>query len=200
MLLSNICYLHPDIYLRQTISYLYAMQYNRNNFHKHTFCVFNEVNFSEIASKQPNYTSDSGSAYYFTDEGVFRLSNHWGRAAKCKWRLQSTQDYDKRLRLGYAKWTDFQDDNSSEKLYFIEVDFEAKTAAYQHKNNFIGTELPIFRTASDASKMIKQIRNLLYSEDWARHFDMKIDDLREVIVSELVSTSKTLQQIKSGLL
>jgi len=176
------------------------MQYNRNNFHKHTFCVFNETDFSEIGDKKPDYTSSSGSAYYFTTAGVFRLSNHWGRAAKCKWRLQSAQDYDRRLRLGYAKWSDFHDDNSSEKLYFIEVDFEAKTAAYQHKNNFQGIGLPVFRTASDASKMIKQIRNLLHSEDWGRHFNRETDDLRKVIITELMATSKTLQQVKSGLL
>ncbi|MGK4568638.1 hypothetical protein [Flavobacterium sp. 3HN19-14] len=123
-----------------------------------------------------------------------------GRAAKCKWRLQSSQEYDKRLRLGYANWMAFHDDNSSEKLYFIEVDFEAKTAAYQHKNNFQGTELPVFRSASDASKMIKQIRNLLHSENWAKHFETGIDDLRKVIITELISTSKTLQKIKSELL
>ena len=62
--------------------------YNKTNFHKHTFCIFKEVDFETIQNLKPNYKSKSGSSYFFTDQGVYRLSNHWGRAANCKWRLE----------------------------------------------------------------------------------------------------------------
>ena len=175
--------------------------YGRHNFHKHTFCVFTEAPKSAIDGLNPNYTSDSGSVYYFTEIGVYRLSNHWGRAAKCKWRLQASGDaYDKRIRLGYANWKDFHDDNSHQKLYFIEVDFMLKTAAYQHVNNFQSESKPFLRTASEASKTIKIIRNIFHSDGWAKYYSGEIDTLREKIISELVNTNKTLPKIKAGLL
>lgn len=94
--------------------------YNKTNFHQHTFCVFQEVLLVEIQNLNPNYKSKSGSSYYFLEMGVFRLSNHWGRAANCKWRLESnTTQSTNRTRLGFANWTSFHNDNDIEKLYFI---------------------------------------------------------------------------------
>jgi hypothetical protein len=176
-------------------------KYDRSNFHRHTFCVFTEVPLSEVSGIKPNYTSKSGSAYYFTESGVFRSSDHWGRAANCKWRLQSPgKKASSRHRLGFAKWAEFHPDNDSEKLYFIEVDFDNKTVHYQHKSNFNTNGKAIFRTASETEKVIRQIRSLLTTESWARHFPIEINRLRKLIISDLIHSENSLQQIKSALL
>ena len=62
-------------------------QYHKNNFHSHTFCEFVAVESLPKIFSTPNYKSKSGSSYFFTEEGVYRSSNHWGRAANCRWRL-----------------------------------------------------------------------------------------------------------------
>lgn len=176
-----------------------AKTYNKTNFHRHTFCIFKEVPFSELEGLKPNYTSQSGSSYYFTQEGVYRVSNHWGRAANCKWRLQAlTNVSSDRTRTGYADWTAFHPDNDLQKLYFIEVDFDTQLVNYTH----VGTNPNIasmLRTTTETTKRIKQIRLLLKSDDWAKHLDF--DDLettRKQIIQELIVTDKTLQEIKKA--
>jgi len=173
--------------------------YNRTNFHRHTFCVFKEVNLSELAGLKPNYTSKSGSSYYFSDNGVYRVSNHWGRAAKCKWRLQAlTNSSSDRTKAGYANWTEFHPDDDVRKLYFIEVDFDTNTVNYNH----IGTNpgvLSMLRTASETAKRIKQIRLLIKSDEWAKHLDFDdLEDARKQIIQELIMTDMTLQELKKA--
>lgn len=39
--------------------------------------------------REPDYESASGSKYWLTDSGVYRVSNHWGYSiASCKWWLE----------------------------------------------------------------------------------------------------------------
>jgi hypothetical protein len=172
--------------------------YNRSNFHRHTFCVFREAALAEIENRSPNYTSKSGSSYYFTDDGVYRLSHHWGRAANCKWRLESDNLSAARMKLGFAKWSSFHKDNDTEKLYFITVDFETNKVNYQHKDSETYEEGLVVRTATATTKHIKTIRELLTQEAWAKHFDGKtIEELRTVIVSQLLTTNLTLHEIKN---
>jgi len=178
-----------------------SKEYNKSNFHKHTFCVFTEVPLNTVADTKPNYKSKSGSSYYFTETGVYRLSNHWGRAANCKWRLQNiNSSKNQESRLGFALWSEFQPDNDTEKLYYIEVDFDTNTVNYQHKANLKSGDITLFRTASETEKIIKQIRNLLTTDSWAAYYSMEISILRKHIVSEMIHTQKTLQQIKSALI
>ena len=176
--------------------------YNKINFHQHTFCVFTEVSFNEIDNRKVDYKSKSGSRYYFSENGVHRLSDHWGRAAKCKWRLEGAKgDKGNRERLGFSLWAGFQADNDTEKLYFITADFNFKTTNYQHKNNEAYSDKDILRTVADSTKIIKQIRNLFASDSWAKYFDSgDVDYLRNKIIEELISTNKSLQEIKSEIL
>lgn len=173
--------------------------YNSTNFHKHTFCIFREVSLEQLKGLKPNYTSKSGSSYYFTAEGVYRVSNHWGRAANCKWRLQALENVSSdRTRAGYADWIEFHPDNDVQKLYFIEVDFDSNAVNYNHigNNSNVG---PILRTATETTKRIKQIRLLLKSDDWAKHLDYEnLEDARKQIIGELIATDKTLQEIKKA--
>lgn len=172
-------------------------KYNRTNFHRHTFCVFQETDLIALENKLPDYKSKSDSCYYFTEDGVYRLSNHWGRAANCKWRLQRKDGFDtNRTKLGFAKWTSFCGDNDTEKLYFITVDYDTKFVQYQHKDSEEFQEELIVRTASATTKVIKTIRDLLTQEAWTKHFDMDISELRQKIIHQLITTDQTLPEIK----
>lgn len=173
--------------------------YNKTNFHRHTFCVFKEIRIEELIGLKPNYTSKSGSSYYFKDEGVYRVSNHWGRAANCKWRLQALDNVpSSRTRAGYANWNEFHPDNDIQKLYFIEVDFVGNVVNYNHiGNNPESTSM--LRTASETTRRIKQIRLLLKSDDWAKHLEYDhLEEARKQIIQELIATDKTLQEIKKA--
>lgn len=172
--------------------------YNRHNFHRHTFCVFQEKNLQAIEGLKPDYQSPSGSSYYFTSEGVYRLSNHWGRAANCKWRLQSSRNPVSRTRLGFALWSSFYPDNDTEKLYFITLDSN-QYVHYQHKDSAEFKPEYQLRTAPETAKIIKEIRNLLTTEAWANYFNQPIEVLRQEIILQLITTNKPLIEIKKSL-
>jgi hypothetical protein len=174
--------------------------YNRFNFYRHTFCVFEEVPFTTIEEKKADYKSKSGSSYYFTEEGVYRLSNHWGRAANCKWRLKVITSNPSRTKLGFANWNAFHSDNDIEKLYFITVDLESLIVNYQHKFSSEYQEKYVLRTASETTKIIKSIRDLLSNESWAKHFpNQDIKALRKEIIEKLMTTNQSLFEIKRAL-
>jgi hypothetical protein len=167
--------------------------YNPTNFFKHTFCEFTQV----IDFKFPEntyYKSKSESFYFYTDEGVYRKSNHWGRVANCRWRLlsdekiKSQNDY-----VGFAKWTDFYALNEAEKQFYIAVDFKNKSVDFHHK----GTKEDVFLFfAATAQKKAAQIRKLFLNDTWANYFDEDISTLRSQIISIFINSDKTLQEIK----
>ena len=165
---------------------------------KNTFCVFNEVEIKTVESLIPNYKSESGSQYFYTEKGMYRLSNHWGRLANSKWRLIASQpESTSKTKLGFAEWKGFYPDNNFEKLYYLEVDFDKQTINYQHKNNPNFDNKPILRNALDTAKRIKQARNILTLSNWAKYFNnQNINELRENIVNELIYTDKNLEEIK----
>jgi hypothetical protein len=173
--------------------------YNKTNFHKYTFCIFQEVASMAIADLQLHYKSKSGSSYYFTNDGVYRMSNHWGRAANCKWRLIPISGSSQRIKVGYARWSDFYPDNDFEKLYCIEVDYATATVHFNHKQSTEVTSDTVLRTALETTKLIKQIRSLLEETAWAKYLkEENIDLLRKAIIDELVSTNKSFMEIRKG--
>lgn len=60
---------------------------NQKNFFKNTLATFTGITEEQYdaTNNDPNFVSDSGSAYWYTDEGVIRYSNHWGYVASCIW-------------------------------------------------------------------------------------------------------------------
>ncbi|UOK41475.1 MULTISPECIES: hypothetical protein [Flavobacterium] len=164
---------------------------------KNTFCIFREVPLSEIEQLEERFKSESGSAYYYTVEGMYRLSNHWGRLANSKWRLLAMDPpTSSKIKLGFAKWEDFYPDNATEKNYYIEADFENQTANYFHKNCPDYNGINILRTTAETRKRLKNIRNILTLTQWATHYYQDIKELRKRIVYELINTDKTLEVIK----
>lgn len=175
--------------------------FSKNNFHKHTFCIFTEVSETEIQCLKANYSSKSGSEYWFTADGVYRKSNHWGRAANCKWRLQSNFLNNSRTKIGYARWSDFHPINDHEKWYYITVDFKSKTVQYHHKNTTTQTDLYL-RNASETTKRVKEIRALLSNNKKIQHwnFDGNFDETFEKALHYLANTDANLIEIKSQIM
>jgi hypothetical protein len=182
-------------------------KYNKSNFHKHTFCEFTEVEASTIPTIEWQYKSKSGSGYCFTAEGVYRSSNHWGRAANCRWRLisstkviSSSKINNSQNRIGYAKWTDFYPNNEIENIFYIEVNFDTNEVTFQHKNNpkYDGKE--VLRNASETAKVIRQIKEILESDAWSKYLDCEdIETARKTIIHKLITTTVPLNKIKMEL-
>lgn len=168
------------------------------NSFKNTFCVFQEVDKNALEYLEIQFQSKSGSSYYYTEIGMYRLSNHWGRLANSKWRLAPLEpETASKTKLGFASWEAFYPDNAEEKLYYLEVNYEKNTVNYQHKNNPDYDNKAVLRTSFETTKRIKQIRNLFNLTSWAKHFDYDdLDLLRKKIIQELIFTHKTLDEIK----
>jgi hypothetical protein len=168
------------------------------NSFKNTFCVFHELPLQKIEGLPVQYASKAGSAYYYTKSGMYRLSNHWGRLANSKWRLEPLEpETPSKFKLGFAPWTAFYPDNAIDELYYIEANFVANTVNYQHRNNPKYDKKAVLRTSFETTKRIKQIRNLQNLTSWAKYFDYDdLDLLRQEIINELIFTNKTLEEIK----
>ena len=87
------------------------------NSFKNTFCVFREIESKAIENLEVQFESKSGSLYYYTELGMYRLSNHWGRLANSKWRLEVAENNTaSKKKLGFASWDSFYPDNKEQKL------------------------------------------------------------------------------------
>jgi hypothetical protein len=169
------------------------------NSFKNTFCVFNELPLDAIEGLTIQYKSKAGSSYFYTKEGMYRLSNHWGRLANSKWRLEPMQETSfSKQKLGFALWTSFYPDNAEDKLYYLEANFDTKTVQYQHKKNPSYDQKAVLRTSFETAKRIKQVRNLFELTSWAKYFEYDdLDNLRMKIINGLIYTNKSLEEIKS---
>jgi hypothetical protein len=169
---------------------------------KKTFCVFIEKPLSEIENIPLAYHSPSGSKYYYTSNGMYRLSNHWGKLANSKWRLETTINVknESKFKLGYADFSSFLIDNDTEKLYYLEYKPTEKTINYQHKSSPNPDQKAVLRNTAETRKRIKQARNILNLTNWSNHFHFDdLDILRSKIIHQLIYTEKTLEEIKSEL-
>lgn len=129
---------------------------------------------------------------------MYRLSNHWGRLANSKWRLEALEpESESKIKLGFAPWDNFYPDNALDELYYLEANYLKNQVNYQHKNNPNYDKKAILRTSFETTKKIKQIRNLFALTSWAKYFEYDdLDALRKKIIEELIYTNKTLEEIK----
>jgi hypothetical protein len=97
--------------------------------------------------------------------------------------------------IGFAKWVDFYPINSTKKNYCIAVDFEKKRVKVQPLQD--NSTKSTF-TFSEAQQRMKQINHLLKEDSWAKYFDLEIEELREKVILELISSTKKLQEIKQS--
>ena len=172
--------------------------YQKHNFFKNTYCIFKAVDVSTLKDKKPDFTSRSGSIYYYTEEGVYRISSHWGRAATCKWRLQTETSIIKNgTKAGFAAWTSFCKDNEVEKLYFIQKSPFTQKFEYYHRDEPSYTDEYILRTAGDTRKVLRQLKAITTETKWAKYVPHDdLEDLRTFLIDGLITSSKTLQELK----
>jgi len=170
--------------------------YTKYNFFKHTYCEFQEVSEDFFKDNPTHFKSKSDSRYHYTSEGVFRYSDHWGRVANCRWKLLANDNYkSQENHLGFAKWSDFYAINNTEKLFYLQVDFKLKKVNFKHKEIDASDKNFLF-TAQEAQKRQKHIRVLLKEDRWAKYYDQGIEELRSSIISEFISSNRTLQELK----
>ncbi len=132
--------------------------------------------------------------YFYTDEGVYRKSNHWGRVANCRWKLIANKNYKNQNTVtAFAKWDDFYPINSSEKNFYIDVNFDKKTVVIRPKKE---KEVLYLFSLSEAQKRSKQIMHLFKNDKWAKYFDNDIEILRVKIISDFINSNLALSEIK----
>lgn len=169
--------------------------YNQTNFFKHTFCEFTQVN-DFVFPENTHYKSKSDSVYFYTDEGVYRKSNHWGRVANCRWRLLSNKKIkSQNFYTGFAKWSDFYPLNETEKQFYITVDFETNSVNFYHKAT---KESAFLFFAEAAQKKVEQIRKLLSDDKWTKYFEQESYLLKKNVVNQFINSNKSLQEIKNN--
>lgn len=171
--------------------------YSKLNFHKHTFCIWNEVLFSEIAEMKISYVSQSGSQYIFTDKGLYRISNHWGRVANCHWRLIPLVQFKNQHDIvAYANWSDFYSNDDTSKLFFIKIDEKLEVNFY-HKQTLENPKEVVLRNAKETAKTIRTIKEVLTDDNWARHLSyVDLEALRKEVIAELIDSNKSFLEIK----
>lgn len=145
-----------------------------------------------------SFKSKSGSTYITTNIGIYRISNHWGRVANCRWRLDALSDYkNQNTAVGFAKWSDFYPINETSKLYFIKVNFEDNTAEFFHKNSIDYYGKATLRTSSETTKIIKIIKTMLNETSWSKYYEFEnYQQLQRELISELIYTEKTFIEIR----
>lgn len=160
--------------------------------------MWREVSEEVLETLEISYTSSSGSRYVFLEEGVYRISNHWGRAANCRWRLEALAGYKNQVtRIGYAQWRDFYPNDEESKLFFITVDSFAAMVTFHHRDSGIHRGQSILRTAAATAKRIALINKVVTEDDWAKHLRFSsMNDLRREIVEELLTTDASFITIK----
>ncbi len=170
--------------------------YPKINSLKNTFCIFQEVDPDLILDRKPDFVSKSGSQYFYDKDGLYRVSNHWGRFANAKWRLVDHGLSTLKVKVGFAKWDGFYPDNNHDLLYFIAWNRETNEINYQHKLLPIYDGKAVLRTSADTQKRLKNARNILNLTQWAKYFEEDITVLRTKIIHDLIYTDVSLEDIK----
>lgn len=172
------------------------MKYHKFNFYRSTYCEFEMQNINFFDDMKAHFQSKSGSYYYYTEDGVFRYSNHWGRVANCRWKIQGIDNYkNQQYYVGYANWSSFYPLNSIDKVFYLEVDYTKAKASIKRVEE--GLENNHFLMNSElVHQRLKQVQTLFKEYKWARYYEEDIDVLRKKIINKLITTNKTLQQIK----
>ncbi len=174
------------------------MNYNQKNFHKKTFCVFTEVPIEIITPLQLAYKSKSGSAYYFTTDGVYRLATHWGRVANCRWKLRSNElKVNQVSRLGYAAWTDFYPLDELQKMFFVQHHSVTNRFSILHRDGNVPIRDAKLRTLNEAIQIVKQCEKLVVSNDWAKYLDVEnLEELKKHWIEKLLNSDTSLANLK----
>ena len=125
-------------------------KYNQNNFHNNTCGVFTKC---KPPFRVSDFTSESGSKYWFANGGVIRLSTHWGKISSCLWTLDPERENTKKEACGFCSFSDFTEN--------LEVELDP--------DMFLGLDRPyvgqIINTTNGATKEKSKVR-ITYSDEY----------------------------------
>ena len=172
------------------------MKYHKFNFYRNTYCEFEMKNVDFFKEMKAHFQSKSGSYYYYTEEGVFRYSNHWGRVANCRWKIKGIEEYkNQNYYVGFANWSDFFPLNNTDKAFYISVDFQEEQAKIcRILNDNIGEHF--LMTSEMAHQKLKSIREVFKDVKWMSYLKEDNKSIQKRVIEELISTNKSLQIIK----
>lgn len=170
--------------------------YHKFNFFKHTYCEFKQIESSFFDNNQVHFKSKSGSHYSYTEEGVYRYSNHWGRVANCRWKIEGVDDFkSQNYYVGYAKWSDFYPLNATDKVYYVMVNYKTQQAKIVRMS--AEEEVSQYLMHSDlAHKRLKEIQTLFKEYKWAKYINAPIDEVRKIIIEQLIDSNIALAILK----
>lgn len=100
--------------------------YTKNSFFLATQALFQQCT---KRTDEPDFVSPSGSRYWFTQEGVYRQSNHWGFVRTCRWFVTRPQRLPRGggsdVYTGFCRWDEFRPATAC-----IDFDFAYRTMPY----------------------------------------------------------------------
>lgn len=135
-------------------------------FNKENFFIYSEANWTkqqneETINTKPDYTSGSGSKYWYTEDGVYRYSDHWyDGVASCNWFLNN--EICKEYASGFCKWEDFKDVDTEITVYFKKEENYSKLSNCIIFDNYDNTKMA-YITIKMNRNMIKDGR-IYYKE------------------------------------
>lgn len=100
--------------------------YTNNNFFMNTNATFKPCAHPD---READHVSRSGSAYWYTDEGVIRVSNHCGNeVASCNWSMIGDEhkyacEDNEGFRAGFASLEDFEENQALEVWIYNCLEF-----------------------------------------------------------------------------
>lgn len=71
------------------------------------------------------------SRYWYTEEGVYRKSNHWGKCRDCFWTIDGEELNSHEEMVGFCKWEDFKNE---QKQQLINKIFTVGHLLHRYKN------------------------------------------------------------------
>jgi len=149
--------------------------------------------------KTVHYKSKFGSSYSYTEKGVYRYSNHWGRVANCRWKISGIEEYKNQVYYaGFANWTDFYSLNNTEKAFYLDVDFSTGKTII-HRITAAETNPRFLMTLDIAFKRLKEIKMLFKDYKWALYYKETIEVVRSALIQKLITSDKPLQELKQSL-
>lgn len=91
------------------------------NFHDATRAVFQQTLLENIPQRPADFISASGSRYWKTTRGVYRLSDHWGLGIRsCDWYLRTfSGEKGDGLAVGFCAWENFHRDDKGDVHYYM---------------------------------------------------------------------------------
>ena len=99
---------------------------NKENFFLNTQALFLQCT---KRTDTPDFVSPIGSRYWFTEEGVYRQSNHWGFVGTCKWFVTRPRCLPRGsgsdVYTGFCRWDEFHSATD-----FTDISFGYRTMPY----------------------------------------------------------------------